>query len=113
RDMLVRLARRLLAGERPGVPQPVSSDVVLPRRRPADGLLDWGSPSDRVYDFVRALTRPYPGAFGQLDGRRFKVWQAALPPLGNAHVADPGTCLGPVVSPEDNACGQLVACGQG
>jgi len=41
-----------------------------------------------------------------------KVWQAALPPLGDT-VAEPGTCLGPVVSPEDNACGQLVACGQG
>lgn len=113
RDMLLRLSRRLLAGERPGVPQPVSTDPVLPRRRPADGLLDWASPSDRVYDFVRALTRPYPGAFGQLAGQRIKVWQAALPPLGNAHVAEPGTCLGPVVSPEDNACGQLVACGQG
>ena len=113
RDMLVRLSRRLIAGERPGVPQPVSSDPVLPRRRPADGLLDWHSPSTRVYDFVRALTRPYPGAFGKLDGRRIKVWQAALPPLGEVTVAEPGTCLGPVVSPEDNACGQLVACGQG
>ncbi|HEV8399059.1 MAG TPA: methionyl-tRNA formyltransferase [Gemmatimonadales bacterium] len=113
RDMLVRLSGRLLAGERPGVPQPVSTDPVLPRRRPADGLLDWAGPSTRVYDFVRALTRPYPGAFGQLDGHRIKVWQAALPPLGEATVAEPGTCLGPVVSPEDNACGQLVACGQG
>jgi len=113
RDMLVRLSGRLLAGERPGVPQPVSTEPVLPRRRPADGLLDWAGPSRRVYDFVRALTRPYPGAFGQLDGHRIKVWQAALPPLGDATVAEPGTCLGPVVSPEDNACGQLVACGQG
>lgn len=113
RDMLVRLSGQLLAGERPGVPQPVSSDPVLPRRRPADGLLDWGGPSTRVYDFVRALTRPYPGAFGQLEGRRWKVWQAALPPLGDTTVAEPGTCLGPVVSPEDNACGQLVACGRG
>lgn len=113
RDMLLRLSSRLIAGERPGVPQPVSTDPVLPRRRPADGLLDWAHPSTRVYDFVRALTRPYPGAFGQLEGRRWKVWQAALPPLGDATVAEPGTCLGPVVSPEDNACGQLVACGQG
>jgi|SRR5882672_9696845 len=113
RDMLVRLSDRLLAGDRPGVPQPHTADPVLPRRRPDDGLLDWRVPSTRVYDFVRALTRPYPGAFGRLEGRRLKVWQAALPPLGDATVAEPGTCLGPVVSPEDNACGQLVACGQG
>ena len=102
-----------IAGERPGVPQPHTADPVLPRRRPDDGLLDWRVTSTRVYDFVRALTRPYPGAFGRLEGRRFKVWQAALPPLGDATVAEPGKCLGPVVSPEDNACGQLVACGQG
>jgi len=114
RDMLLRLWRRLLNGERPGTPQPADApDAPLPRRRPADGLLDWHGASHRVYDFVRALTRPYPGAFGHLQGERWTVWQAALPPLDAIPIAEPGTCLGPVVSPADDACGQLVACGQG
>ncbi|HTI06559.1 MAG TPA: methionyl-tRNA formyltransferase [Gemmatimonadales bacterium] len=113
REMLVKLWRRLLSGQRPGTPQPESGEPVLPRRRPADGLLDWTAPSARIYDFVRALTRPYPGAFGHLDGQRWTVWQAALPPLDHARIAAPGTCLGPVVSSLDDACGQLVACGQG
>src|SRR5213078_2129489 len=34
-------------------------------------------------------------------------------PLDAFPIAEPGTCLGPVVSPADDACGQLVACGQG
>lgn len=113
RAMLLRLWRRLLKGERPGTPQPATDEAPLPRRRPADGLLDWHSPSHRVYDFVRALTRPYPGAFGHLGGERWTVWRAALPPLDALPIAHPGTCLGPVVSPSDEACGQLVACGQG
>ena len=113
RDMLVSLWRRLMAGHRPGIAQPESPEPVLPRRRPADGLMDWTAPSERVYDFVRALTRPYPGAFGRLGGGRWTVWQAALAPLDHAHIAEPGTCLGAVVSPLDDACGQLVACGQG
>ncbi len=114
RDMLLRLWRRLLNGERPGTPQPAAvTEAPLPRRRPADGLLDWRGTSHRVYDFVRALTRPYPGAFGHLHGERWTVWQAALPPLDAMPIAEPGTCLGPVVSPADDACGQLVACGQG
>ena len=113
RDMLVKLWRRLTSGERPGTPQGDSDETVLPRRRPADGLLDWTARSERVYDFVRALTRPYPGAFGRLGGERWTVWHAALPPLYHAALAEPGTCLGPVVSPLDDACGQLVACGQG
>jgi methionyl-tRNA formyltransferase len=65
-----------------------------------------------VYDFVRALTRPYPGAFGFLDGKQWWIWQAALLP-GRGVVATPGEILGPVVSPVPSACGQLVACGTG
>jgi methionyl-tRNA formyltransferase len=113
RDMLLRLWCRLLKGQRPGTPQAEWTEPPLPRRRPADGRLDWRDTSTRVYDFVRALTRPYPGAFGHLQGERWTVWQAALPPLDAFPLAEPGVCLGPVVSPADDACGQLVACGRG
>src|SRR5438874_1195542 len=86
----------------------------LPRRRPADGLIDWCRPSREVYDFIRALTRPYPGAFSWLDGTRWTVWQGALLLSGNGTTApvEPGTVLGPLVSPVAEACGQMVACGE-
>lgn len=115
RDMLLRLLPRLLAGEHPGRPQVVGQDPVLARRRPEDGRVDWCRPSAEVYDFIRALTRPYPGAFGWLDGTRWTIWQAARLPShgGAASAALPGTVLGPVVSPEAKACGQMVACGAG
>ena len=80
--------------------------------RPADGHIDWTWSSETVYDFVRALTRPYPGAFGTLEGRTWRIWQAALPsPVPTT--SPPGEILGPVVSPVECACGQLVACGRG
>ncbi len=115
RDMLLSLVPRLLAGDRPGRPQPAGDEPVLPRRRPADGRIDWGQSSRAVYDFVRALTRPYPGAFSSLDGRRWTVWHAARIPSvdGTGHPGTPGAVLGPVVSPLEAACGQLVACGEG
>jgi methionyl-tRNA formyltransferase len=112
REMLLALVPRLLAGERPSEPMPRADEPPLPRRRPADGLIDWSQPSRAVYDFVRALTRPYPGAFSRLDGERWLVWNAALPPAGPAP-ASPGEILGPVVSPEPAACGLLVSCGDG
>jgi len=114
RDMLLRLLPRLLAGERPGRPQPASEHADLPRRRPADGVIDWARPSREVYDFIRALTRPYPGAFSWLDGTRWTAWQAALLLSGNGTTApvEPGTVLGPLVSPVPEACGQMVACGE-
>lgn len=113
RNMLLRLVPRLLAGQRPGRKQTLTDVPVNARRRPKDGLVDWTKPSRHVYDFIRALTRPYPGAFSTLDGRTWKVWQAALAPAVCAPEAKPGDIVGPVVSPVSAACGQLVACGEG
>lgn len=111
REMLDRLVPRLLAGERPG--RAISAtEPALPRRRPADGAVDWAQPQRAVYDFVRAQTRPFAGAFSWMDGARWKVWQMALPlTFGNPPL--PGTVLGPMVSPVEEACGQLVSCADG
>ena len=86
---------------------------MLPRRRPADGKIDWTTTSDALYNFVRGLTRPYPGAFSWLDGRRWNIWQAALVPAPANAAARCGEVLGPVRSPIEASCGQLVACGRG
>jgi methionyl-tRNA formyltransferase len=111
REMLSRLLPRLLAGERPGRAMPVDGPA-LARRRPADGAVDWAQSPRAVYDFVRAQTRPFTGAFSWMDGKRWKVWQMALPlAFGNPPL--PGTVLGPVVSPIEDACGQLVSCADG
>ena len=112
REMLLELLPRLLKGERPGQRQQHSDEPVLPRRRPADGQIDWDQPAFRVYDFIRALTRPYPGAFSQLDGKPWLIWEAALAP-DFGPVGEPGEIVGPVVSPVSSACGQLVACKSG
>jgi len=66
-----------------------------------------------VYDFVRALTKPYPGAFSWLNGKRLTIWQCALLPDGISFEARPGEVIGPVISPVEAACGQAVACGKG
>jgi methionyl-tRNA formyltransferase len=116
RQLLVELLPRLMAGERPARPLPFADEPTLPRRRPADGLIVWDQAASSVYDFIRALTRPYPGAFGFLGGKRWRVWHAALLPAGDTFTAatpHPGLVLGPVVSPIPEACGQLVACGEG
>lgn len=120
RDMILRALPQLLRSERVGTPQPRSNGggggaAILPRRRPADGLIIWDQEACAVYNFVRALTRPYPGAFGWLDGRRWTVWRAALLPPSSGDTASiaPGEVLGPVVSPVEQACGQVVACASG
>ncbi len=85
-DMTLELICALESGTMP--PKPVVRDVgdepILPRRRPKDGLLNWEQSGRAIYDFIRALTDPYPGAFTFLDGHRYLIWQAALLPAESA-----------------------------
>lgn len=49
----------------------------LPQRLPQDGAVDWKRASSDVYNFIRALTRPYPGASSDLPGGgRMVIWRA-------------------------------------
>ena len=112
REMILRVLPRLIAGERPGFPQPATNEPLLPRRRPKHGLIDWTQNSRDIYNFVRALTRPYPGAFTWLEGRCWWVWHSACLPL-DVSLGKPGELIGPVVSPIESSCGLLVACGVG
>lgn len=112
RTMIARLVGDLNGGRCPRHPNPDIGEPLLPRRRPADGLIQWGTGSRCVYNFVRALTRPYPGAFSWLDGRRWTIWKCALLPDVFPD-GPPGKVLGPLVSPEPAACGQIVSCGEG
>lgn len=50
----------------------------LPQRRPEDGAIDWSRSTKQVCDFVRALTRPYPGAYCSLGNNELHIW-VALP----------------------------------
>lgn len=113
RDMILALWPKLLRNEVPRRPQPATDDPVLPRRRPADGLLDWSAPGKSIYDMVRALTRPYPGAFTWMRGQRWRIWAVALAPATGAAPGAPGEVLGPALSPVAEACGLAVACGDG
>jgi methionyl-tRNA formyltransferase len=42
-------------------------------RTPEDGLIDWSRTSTEIYNLVRALVHPWPGAFTFLRGRKIVV----------------------------------------
>ncbi|HEY3278457.1 MAG TPA: formyltransferase [Syntrophorhabdaceae bacterium] len=45
-------------------------------RRPEDGLISWEKDGRSVYNLVRAVTHPYPGAFTWMDGKKLYIWRA-------------------------------------
>lgn len=63
-------------------PQDESKATKYGRRRAEDGEIDWNRPADEIYNFVRALTHPFPGAFTNWEGKKFFIWKA-LPVKGN------------------------------
>ncbi|WP_193337139.1 methionyl-tRNA formyltransferase [Devosia beringensis] len=61
--------------------QPDGAPSYCGMRIPADGRIDWTWPAKRVHDFIRAQTKPYPGAFTTLpDGRKLTIWSAHIEP---------------------------------
>jgi methionyl-tRNA formyltransferase len=81
-DMLRQVLPLIAEGRMPRRKQDDAQASVMPKRRPEDGRIDWSRGTRQLYDWVRALTHPYPGAFTSLDGRRVFVWRAALPAPG-------------------------------
>jgi methionyl-tRNA formyltransferase len=75
RDIVDDARGPLAEGRVDATPQDLSRATYRPRRQPQDGLIDWSRPGDAVYDWVRAQTRPYPGAYTFLDGEWLTVWE--------------------------------------
>ena len=104
-DLTRELVPRLLARTAPRIPQDPSRASSWPKRAPADGIIDWETRARYLYDWVRAQTRPYPGAFTFLGDDKVIVWGARAVELAEA--APAGTIV--EVGPE----GPVVACGEG
>ncbi|MGW2519707.1 methionyl-tRNA formyltransferase [Streptomyces sp. NPDC001617] len=90
--MLLAQLPALLTGTAPRRPQDPAEGDVLPRRTPGMGVIDWDRPAQAVHDWVRALTTPYPGAFGALEGERVMVWRTH-PPCGDEPGGPPGSVI--------------------
>lgn len=67
---------KLLDGTADNVPMDLSAGSYFGGRKPEDGRIDWSISALQIYNLVRGVTHPYPGAFTFLDGRKVVIWQA-------------------------------------
>jgi len=79
--VLARQIDNLKAGTAPRIPQDATQASYFGKRRPEDGEINWNWPALRIHNLVRAVTHPYPGAFGDLFGEKTWVWKTRLHPL--------------------------------
>lgn len=93
RTLLAEMYPLIAAGRAPRTPQDHGAATTFRRRTPGDGLVDWTRSAWQVYNLIRAVTHPFPGAFTFWDGRRVFLW-SALPPGMQTCERPPGTILG-------------------
>ncbi len=72
----------LESGTATRTPQDEAAATYTCCRIPADGMIEWSRSTREIYNLVRGLAHPYPGAWTWLRDKRMTVWRAA--PLENA-----------------------------
>ena len=100
--LLDGLLPKILSGTAPRIPQDASRASYFGGRTPADGDIDWTRDAAAVKNLVRAVTRPYPGAFSTIGDRRCTIWSVRAVPGGK-------DAPGAVVSTDP----LVIACGEG
>lgn len=97
---------RLLDGTAPRIKQNHDQSTYFGGRRPEDGRIDWSWDASRIYNLVRAVTWPYPGAFSMLGNTKVMFWKTEVMEMDTALPA------GTVFSPQERG-GVAVQTGKG
>jgi UDP-4-amino-4-deoxy-L-arabinose formyltransferase / UDP-glucuronic acid dehydrogenase (UDP-4-keto-hexauronic acid decarboxylating) len=74
RQIMLETIPLLTKGTAPRIPQDHSKATYFGGRKPEDGKINWSKYSREIYNLVRAVTHPYPGAFTFLNGQKVYVW---------------------------------------
>ena len=105
-ELLREVLPKLADGSLQLVPQDESNRRIMPQRSPEDGLIDWSLDAASLDRFIRAQTRPYPGAFSTLNAQPLQIWRSQIASASNCN-AEPGLV-------QLTECGTYtVACGLG
>ncbi len=94
RRVLARQIDALLAGTARETPQDDAQATYFGGRKPEDGRIVWTQTATQIFNLIRAVTDPYPGAFADVAGARLMVWWAETDtPATQGRHGQPGEVL--------------------
>ncbi len=106
-ELITEMHPKIVAGTAPRRKMDIAKGSYFGRRKPDDGRIDWRWPARRIFNLVRAVTHPYPGAFCFVGGRKLMVWEAKIG-AENGTLGEPGRVV------RETADGALeIAAGEG
>lgn len=76
-----RLIRKLIEAYEAGGEIPVRTDSRdfdswYDKRTAEDGKIDWHARTRDIYNLIRAVTSPFPGAYCHAEGKVVRIWEA-------------------------------------
>lgn len=89
---LTEITSKLNHGPLLSTPQASSNSNSWRKRSQLDGQIDWRMPARSIFNLIRALSRPYPGAHCIVDGAEIKIWKSKVVPDGDCAI-EPGKVL--------------------
>jgi methionyl-tRNA formyltransferase len=77
KELLDELLPLIKKGQIPRQKQDLKAGSYYGGRRPEDGRVDWHKSAQEIYNLIRGVTEPYPGAFAILEnGEKLIIWWA-------------------------------------
>jgi len=90
--LLDEILPRIKSGSAPRIPQDHGQATYFAGRRPADGEIDWFKTAREIRNLVRAVTKPFPGAYSFSGERKCLFWQVREGKLEETNYL-PGTII--------------------
>ena len=59
------------------IKMPINQNKIYSQRKPTDGKINWNDCSEKIYNFIRAQSYPYPGAFCYFNDIKYIIWKAS------------------------------------
>ncbi|MFS0645402.1 methionyl-tRNA formyltransferase [Siminovitchia sp. 179-K 8D1 HS] len=88
--LIQKVLPKLLDGSIKPVKQNEEEATYLLKRTPEDGLIDWNEPAEKIQRLIRAVSKPYPGAFSKYDGKHKVIFWKADYMDNNKYIGLPG-----------------------
>lgn len=78
-ELLKKYLPMIAHGTAPRIKQKnLDSKDIWPQRTPEDGLIDWSKTPKQIENFVRAQTKPYPGAYTIIGNKKITIWDCTV-----------------------------------
>ena len=77
-DILKEYMSQIADNIAPRIPQNHEKASLFPQRKPEDGEINWDWDNQKIKNFIRAQTKPYPGAFTIINGKKIIFWDAEI-----------------------------------